>query len=116
MSLQYIQQLGPLISAVLGLLAIVSPATTEKFVSVKGEGKLGNAEIRATYGGFFLGIALYALTTQADAAFWALGFGWLSAAAVRFFTLFFGFYSPKNVGGVVFEASIGVLCLVGFGS
>ncbi|MFC4701597.1 hypothetical protein ACFO4O_15690 [Glaciecola siphonariae] len=111
--MDYLQQVGAAISMLLGSLAIFSPSTTEKFVSIKGDGKLGNSEIRATYGGFFVGIAAYALYSQQDVAFIALGVGWIGAAIVRAGTLIFGYYSHKNFAGVLFEMFIGILCLFG---
>lgn len=105
------QNIGALISFILGFIAIFWPAKTESFTAIKGQGKEGNSEIRATYGGFFLGIAVFAIATQAPLAFQTLGIGWLSAALVRLLTLCFGFYTKKNLGGVVFEGLIALLCL-----
>ena len=93
------------------LLAIVSPATIEKFVSVKALAKLGVSEIRATYGGFFLGISIFALLSQDILVFVALGIAWLSASLVRLVTIIFGSVTRKNVAGVIFESFIGLLCL-----
>ena len=42
-------QLGAALTLLLALLAIVSPVTIEKFVSVKAVAKLVVSEIRATY-------------------------------------------------------------------
>jgi len=95
----------------MGLWAIASPSKIEAFVSIKGIGKEGVSEVRATYGGFFVGVAFCAMVTQTPAIFIALGCGWLSAAVVRLGTLLFGFYTPKNVVGTMFEAAIGSLCI-----
>jgi len=56
-------------------------------------------------------MALFAIIEQNQTALFTLGFGWLSAATVRLATLFFGYATKKNIGGVVFEAVIGALCL-----
>ena len=114
MNLILIQQVGATLTLILGLFAIVSPASVERFVSIKASGKLGVSEIRATYGGFFLGIAIFALVSNDRSAYFALGFGWLMAAIVRFFTIVFGSYSVKNMAGVVFELTIALLCLCSF--
>ena len=106
-----VQQFGAVLTVFLGVLAVLSPGTVEKFVSVQAVGKLGVSEIRATYGGFFLGLSLFALYTQELNAFLALGFGWLGAAIVRGCTVLFGAFSAKNVGGVVFELVIALMCL-----
>jgi len=103
--------IGAAISLVLGIMAIIWPSKIATFTSVKSIGKEGVSEIRATYGGFFVGISLFGIVTQHPQAFVLLGCGWLCAAVVRFVTLFFGFATPKNIGGVVFETVIGVLCV-----
>lgn len=106
-----LQNIGAIISLVLGLIAIFWPSKTEEFTSIKGVGKEGNSEVRATYGGFFFGIALFALLTQNPTVFLVLGIGWVSAALIRLLTLCFGFYTAKNLGGVFFEGIIGLLCI-----
>jgi hypothetical protein len=78
---------------------------------LKSIGKEGVSEIRATYGGFFVGISLFVIATQNSQAFVLLGCGWFCAAVVRLVTLFFGFATPKNIGGVIFEIVIGSLCI-----
>ena len=103
--------IGASISLILGLISIIWPSKIERFVSIKSIGKEGVSEVRATYGGFFVGISLYAMITQAPVVFIALGIGWLSAAIVRLLTLFLGYATPKNIGGVVFEGVLGALCL-----
>ena len=105
-----IPNIGACISLLLGIWAMILPSKVESFVSIKGIGKEGASEVRATYGGFFAGIAIYAMVTQNSVAFIALGIGWLTAAIVRLITLPFGYTTPKNIGGVVFEMVIGVLC------
>ena len=54
-----IQNIGTAISLILGILAIIWPSHIAAFVSVKSIGKEGVSEIRATYGGFFVGISLF---------------------------------------------------------
>jgi hypothetical protein len=110
----WLANIGALITATLGLTAILRPQLIEKMVSIKPTGVEGVSEIRATYGGFFAGMATYAMIMQSMQAFVLLGVGWLSAAAVRLVTLPFGSTSAKNFGGVVFETLIGVLCVSGW--
>lgn len=106
-----IQNIGATITLLLGLVAIFKPSVIEGFVSIKGIGKEGKSEVRATYGGFFAGIALYAIIIQNPIIFITLGIGWLSAAVVRLMTFSFGNATPKNIGGVIFESVIGLFCL-----
>jgi hypothetical protein len=109
-----LQNIGATISLFLGFIAIFWPAKTESFVSIKSVDKQGNSEIRATYGGFFLGIALFALISQNPTVFTVLGVGWLSASLVRLISCCFGFYTNKNLMGVIFEGLIGGLCTTSF--
>jgi len=103
--------LGAMASLLLGAMGVFFPAAVEKFVSIKAVGELGVAEIRATYGGFFLGLAAFALYSQDKVAFVALGLGWLGAAIVRLVTFIGGTSTKENAGGIVFELIIGGLCL-----
>lgn len=107
----FLQNSAAGISLLLGLIAILFPNKIEAFVSVKSIGKEGQSEIRATYGGFFFGISLFALLSQNSFVFMALGVGWISAAIVRLITLILGSYTSKNLQAVLFEAVIGLLCL-----
>ena len=106
-----LQEIGAYLTLALGVMGILSPRNVEKFVSVKAIGSLGTSELRATYGGFFFGIAIFALYSGNESAYFALGFGWLCAASVRATTLIAGSFSTKNLGGVVFESVIGFLCI-----
>ena len=106
-----LQEIGASISLLLGLMGVVSPSAVEKFVSIQAVGELGVSEIRATYGGFFLGVSIYALFIQETQVFIALGFAWLGAALVRAGTFILGSATSNNAGGIVFESIIGLLCL-----
>lgn len=103
--------LGILISLLLALLAVFRVDLIQSFVSIRAVGKEGVSEIRATYGGFFLGISIYALISQSPMVFNLIGIGWLSAALVRLLSILSQGYTLRNLGGVVFEALVGLLCL-----
>lgn len=73
----------------------------------------GKSEVRATYGGLFLGLGVFALVSQEPAAFRALGFGWLGAATVRIFSIIFDkAFGKLNIGGVLLEVIIGALLIL----
>lgn len=103
--------IGAAISLLLGCIAVIAPQRIESFVSLNANNVEGLSEIRATYGGFFIGISIYALFSQSKDAFLVMGTGWLAAAFVRAITLCCGSYSHKNLGGVLFEALVGILCV-----
>jgi hypothetical protein len=102
--------IGVTLTLILGSVAIISPDRIQSFVNIRAIGKEGVSEVRATYGGLFSGIAIYALLAQSQDVFLTIGIGWLAASLVRFTTLFFGSVSSKNIGGVVFEGAIGICC------
>ena len=106
-----LSNIGVLISLTLGLIALFRPQLIQTFVSVQAIGKEGQSEIRATYGGFFIGISLYAIATQSNDAFIVIGIGWVTASFIRFLSLFNDAFTQKNIGGVIFELLIGLLCL-----
>lgn len=108
-----LSNLGIGITLLLGFTAIISPKKIANFVSLKPASAEGYPEIRATYGGFFIGIALVAVITQDELAYFSVAAGWLLAALVRLVTVFNGVRTMKNIGGVIFEGGIGALCLTG---
>ena len=61
--------LGSQITAGLGVMGLIRPRAAGAFTRIQPVGLLGISEIRATYGGFFLGLGAYALYAQATAVF-----------------------------------------------
>ena len=103
---------GASITALLGLVALFKPAWIARMTSLEPLGRIGIAEIRATYGGLFLFIGCFALWCQEPVVFRALGWAWVGAAAGRSVSILLdGDRSPANLGGVLFEGSCGVLLL-----
>ena len=109
--MDYVALIGATLTLILGVVAIIKPILIGELVSIQAVGKLGVSEIRATYGGFFFGLALFAIYTQELNVYLSLGFGWVGAAIIRACTLFIGNYSVKNLGGVIFELTIGLMCI-----
>jgi len=105
-----LSNIGVTLTLILGTVAILFPQRIQAFVSISAIGKEGLSEVQATYGGFFAGIAVYALFSQSTEVFLTIGLGWLAASFIRLVTLFNGAFSLKNIGGVVFEGAIGALC------
>jgi hypothetical protein len=112
MKIQIINSVGSAFSVLLGILGLFSPRTTAKFVGITAGEERGKSEIRATYGGVFLGIGVTALVLQDASVFTALGIGWLCAAVARIFGILVDKEFHKlNFGGVVFEAFTALLLL-----
>lgn len=107
--MEYLSIAGCIIGIILGLAAIIAPAKIGKFVGIEPIGGFGLSEVRATYGGLFFAMSLYALITMSDGALMAVGCGWLGAGTVRLITMFFQKFDYRNLGGVVMEATIGTM-------
>jgi hypothetical protein len=106
-------QLGALLTAALGLMGLVAPRVASRFVSLEPAGRIGISELRATYGGLFLGLGGFALASQAPAAFAAAGVAWLCAGAGRLLSVLIDrSRDAKNVAGIAFELGIGALLLL----
>ncbi|MBU6283932.1 DUF4345 family protein [bacterium] len=103
---------GAAINVGLGLNGLLRPAATAEFTSMAPVGRTGVSEIRATYGGLFLALGLFALGTGSPVAFRALGCGWLGAALGRVASIVVDrSREPRNFGAVAFEAAIAALLL-----
>lgn len=104
--------LGATITAAMGMMGLVSPTTASKVTGLSPSGKLGLSEIRATYGGLFLAMGLWALISRDQDVFITVGLAWGGAAAGRIVSVVLDrSFLPKNLGGIVFEAAIAWLLL-----
>ncbi len=103
---------GSTITAALGLTGIVNPAWVAEFTSLDPVGKVGKAEVRATYGGFFLFMGIFAIWIREPDVFHALGWAWVGAAAGRTLSVILEpGIDPRNVAGIAFEGTCGALLL-----
>ena len=103
---------GAIVTAALGLMGLVRPSAAAAFTSMSPVGKIGVSEIRATYGGFFLFLGVFALIVREPLAFQVLGWAWVGPAAGRAVSVVVdASREAKNFGGIVFEGIIGGLLL-----
>jgi hypothetical protein len=104
--------LGALITLALGVMGLISPASAAAFTSMEPRGAMGISEIRATYGGLFIGLGAIALLQQSPLVFTAVGVAWVGAALGRLVSVLVDRnWTAKNFGGVAFEGVIGALLL-----
>lgn len=104
--------LASAITALLGLMGVLCPKCAASFVGLSLHDALAEAEVRATYGGFFLGLGMAALLLKSPLIYTCLGTAWLCAAFARCMSLKDKQARiAKNVAGVAFEAVIGLLFL-----
>ena len=106
----YFALLGCFITIGLGLLGAVAPARAALLVSIEPKGRTGVSEVRATYGGLFLGMGLACLALQSKSAFAVASACWLGAALLRVLSLGLD-RNPtvKNFRAIGIEAGIGAL-------
>ena len=105
---------GALATLGLGVAGLILPARIAAMVGISPLGGPGLAEVRATYGGFFVGIGVVCLLSGSRAAFATAAAGWLGAAVARLFSMVRDRREPaRNAAGLVVEAGIGLLLLTG---
>lgn len=75
--------LGALITLMFGVASAVQPAALERLIGVASTTPLGTSEIRAVFGGMFIGAGALALVTREPLVFLTLGAAWLGDVAVR---------------------------------
>lgn len=101
-----------LVTLALGLIGLVVPGRVAALVGIRAEDALARSEIRATYGGVFIGLGAACLVMRTPEAFAVAGAAWLFAALARVASL--GAErdaSGRNLAGVVVEGGLGIALL-----
>ena len=96
----------------LGLFGLINPQGALKLVGLQAvEGlKHSISEVRATYGGVFIGVSLYPLISGDPNAFLTLSLGWILAGICRAASAFFdGAMDRFNLTSIAFEFGVGAL-------
>lgn len=100
------------VTLALGLLGLLAPARAAALVGIRADDALGRSEVRATYGGVFLGLGIACLALQRPDAYAVAGAAWLFAALARVASLAVERdASGKNLAGVLLEGAIGAALL-----
>lgn len=110
--MELLSTIGAGASLALGLLGLVNPHAALRLVGLQLVPGLAHSisEVRATYGGIFVGMSLYALLSQEPHAFLAVAAAWIMAGVARILSaLFENAITPANIGGIVVELAIGTL-------
>ena len=108
-----VNTLGSLVTAGFGVFGLFWPANVGLMVGIEPDGERGISEIRATYGGLFLALGLYATIAQDASVFRAVGVAWIGAASARSFSYVHDqSHSGANLGAIVLEAAIGLSMLL----
>jgi hypothetical protein len=104
--------IAALATAATGLLALVKPAAVYGFTGLTAQGARGVSEVRAIFGGLFigLGVAPFLLGTP---AYQMMGIGYLAIAAARTFSILFDkSYGQSNLISLVIEIVLGVILVI----
>lgn len=113
----FVAYIGALISLGLGIFGTFWPAAAANLVGIRFDETAPHSisEVRATYGGLFAGIGLYALISASPGAFIALGAGALGSGVVRLASIFADKTgNAKNWGGVIFEFLLAAILILPF--
>jgi hypothetical protein len=104
---------GAIISMVAGCLGLVWPKQVSRTIGLQIPGGLGTSEVRATYGGLFVGAGLaVALIASSDAAL-VLGAAWAGAFIARAVSFVIDKSRTKeNIAGLLIEAVMAVLLIL----
>lgn len=105
-------QIAAIITVGLGFAALCSPGLIAKQVGIEASDSFGRSEIRATYGGLFVGLGAACLWLQSYEAYLVAGVAWVAAAAARIVSMLIERdYWGKNWMGILVESGIGSLFL-----
>jgi hypothetical protein len=105
--------IGAILTTILGIGGVLKPLMVAKLVRLTPSEPHGISEIRATLGGFFIGLGGFALYSQNTVIYGAVGMGWIGAAIARIFSLIIDRkINKENIGGVILEGGIGILLLL----
>jgi hypothetical protein len=95
-----------------GILALIKPSATFGFIGLEPSGVRGISEIRAIFGGLFIGLGV-APFFLGDNAFRMLGVGYIAIALARAFSIVFDkSYAQSNMISLIIEIILGVILVL----
>ena len=106
-----LHHLGALVTLGMGGLGLLFPGAAARLTGLEPRGRLGGSEIRATYGGLFAALGLFALATRDEVAFTMAGAAWLGAAAARVGDAFLKGGGRDVWRAAILEAGVALLLL-----
>ncbi len=114
-SIEIINSIGAVATIGMGCLGLFAPNMASRMTGLTAINRTAFAEFRATFGGMFIAMGLIPLLTSEPLAYFMAGMLWIAAACGRLVSVVFdrGYQEMKNIGGIAFEASFGLLMLAG---
>ena len=113
MFLSILQFIAIIATIAIGVFSLVAPTRIEGFTGLKPIGGRGVAEIRAIFGGVFIGMGVAALILDKSIAYPMFGIIYLSIGLIRVVTIFLDkSRESSNLISIVSELIFGVLFLI----
>ena len=105
--------IGAAVSVIAGFLGLIWPKQVSKTIGLQIPGRLGTSEVRATYGGLFIGAGTaVALIGNSDAAL-VLGAAWAGAFVARAISFVIDKSRTKeNIAGLLIEGVMAILLIL----
>lgn len=111
--LKMLQIIAVIATILTGLLSLIVPAKIEGFTGIHPVGGRGITEIRAIFGGLFIGLGIAALLLDKAVAYPMLGIMYLAIAVVRAVSMLLDkSIESSNVISLVIEIVIGVILVL----
>lgn len=99
-------------TAAVGVLGLVKPTAVYGLTGLTATGKRGISEIRASFGGLFIGLGLAPLFLG-EPAYQMLGIGYLALGAARLFAIFYdGTMEKTNLINLAIEIVFGLILVL----
>ena len=103
---------GAALTFILGILALRMPERVAGFAGLSVNDAKGRAEVRATYGGFFIALGAVAIWVQHPGVFALIGSARVAAAIGRVASMLLDrTFTTFIFAGATFELAIGVMLI-----
>ena len=110
--LMVLKIIAALATAATGVLAFVKPSAAYGFTGLIANGARGVSEIRAVFGGLFMGLGVAPLFLGTT-GYLLLGIGYLAIAATRVFSIVFDkSYAQSNLISLGIEIVLGIILVI----
>jgi hypothetical protein len=110
--LHILKVIAALATAATGLLGLIKPSATYDFIGLAAQGARGTSEIRAIFGGLFIGLGIAPLFLG-ETAYLMLGIGYLAIAGARAFSIVFDKSTAQsNLISLGIEIVLGVILVL----
>ncbi|CAB4557164.1 MAG: DUF4345 domain-containing protein [Actinobacteria bacterium] len=104
---------GAIISIIAGCLGLIWPQQVSRTIGLQIPGRLGTSEVRATYGGLFIGAGLAVVLIASNDAALVLGAAWAGAFIARAISFVIDKSRMKeNVAGLLIEGVMAALLIL----